>query len=212
MFLIPAAIHPPYLSWETAADSIMSAINISTFGDTIYVANGVYEEQVMMIPGLSLIGAGMDSCVIDGGNILSSVVINRDSCLLEGFEVISSNFKWCVYDSGSTGSTIKFNHFKGIFQNGGGIEIENYDTSINSNIYIYKNLFNDVTIGIDLFNSDALIRSNLIYPYHNSGATLLEYGLAHTFLIFIHMIDSNLICNRMDRDHKCIRGKAHHIK
>ena len=43
---------PPYTSWETAADSIMSAINISTFGDTIYVANGVYEEQVVMIPGL----------------------------------------------------------------------------------------------------------------------------------------------------------------
>ena len=56
---------PPYLTWETAADSIMSAINISSFGDTIYVANGVYEEQVVMIPGLSLIGAGMDSCVID---------------------------------------------------------------------------------------------------------------------------------------------------
>ncbi len=55
---------PPYLSWETAADSIMSAINVSSFGDTIYVANGVYEEQVVMIPGLSLIGAGMDSCVI----------------------------------------------------------------------------------------------------------------------------------------------------
>ncbi len=28
---------PPYLTWETAADSIMSAINISSFGDTIYV-------------------------------------------------------------------------------------------------------------------------------------------------------------------------------
>ena len=56
---------PPYLSWETAADSIMSAINISSFGDTIYVANGVYEEQVVMIPGLSLIGEGMDSCIID---------------------------------------------------------------------------------------------------------------------------------------------------
>ena len=60
---------PPYLTWATAADSIMFAINISVFGDTIYVANGVYEEQVTMIPGLSLIGAGMDSCVIDTRNL-----------------------------------------------------------------------------------------------------------------------------------------------
>jgi hypothetical protein len=44
---------PPYTSWENAADSIQKCINISVFGDTIYVANGVYEEQVVMIPGLS---------------------------------------------------------------------------------------------------------------------------------------------------------------
>ena len=54
---------PPYLTWETAADSIQKCINICVFGDTIYVANGVYEEQVVMIPGLSLIGAGTDSCM-----------------------------------------------------------------------------------------------------------------------------------------------------
>src|SRR3972149_11870443 len=56
---------PPYITWETAADSIQKCINISVFGDTIYVANGVYEEQVVMIPGLSLIGAGTDSCIVD---------------------------------------------------------------------------------------------------------------------------------------------------
>ena len=61
---------PPYLTWETAADSIQECINISVFGDTIYVANGVYEEQVVMIPGLSLIGAGMDSCVIDTRDLI----------------------------------------------------------------------------------------------------------------------------------------------
>ena len=47
---------PHYLTWQTAADSIMSAINISSFGDTIYVANRIPQEQVVMIPGLSLIG------------------------------------------------------------------------------------------------------------------------------------------------------------
>ena len=56
---------PPYTSWETAADSIQKCINICVFGDTIYVANGVYQEQVVMIPGLSLIGSGADSCEIN---------------------------------------------------------------------------------------------------------------------------------------------------
>jgi hypothetical protein len=85
---------PPYISWETAADSIMSAINISVFGDTIYVANGVYEEIVDMIPGLTLIGAGMDSCVIDTRNLVFSgfnSVIVKDSCIFRDFQVIVAN-------------------------------------------------------------------------------------------------------------------------
>src|SRR5690554_3223720 len=76
---------PPYTTWETAADSIMEAINISEFGDTIYVANGVYEEQVVMINGLSLIGAGTDSCIIDTRALVTSQNFHSvevtDSCL-----------------------------------------------------------------------------------------------------------------------------------
>src|SRR5512146_1912075 len=82
---------PPYLTWETAADSIMSAINISSFGDTIYVANGTYEEQVVMIQGLSLIGAGMDSCVIDTRALVNTYgftsVNVANNCLLTGFQI-----------------------------------------------------------------------------------------------------------------------------
>ncbi len=185
---------PPYLTWETAADLIMSAINISSFGDTIYVANGVYEEQVVMIPGLSLIGAGMDSCVIDAGNISLPSVINQDSCVMEGFRIISSLYNWCVYDSGSTGTTIKFNHFQNSVQYGGGINVNNPDTSRNSNVFAYKNLFTDVTIGVDLFNSDALIRSNLIYPYNNSAAAVITgVWIGAYFFDFYPLIDSNLI-------------------
>ena len=86
---------PPYTTWETAADSIQECINICVFGDTIYVANGVYEEQVVMAPGLALIGAGMDSCVIDTRNIISawndiSLEI-ANPCRVRGFTIIASN-------------------------------------------------------------------------------------------------------------------------
>jgi hypothetical protein len=127
---------PPYLTWETSADSIMSAINISSFGDTIYVGNGVYEEQVVMIPGLSLIGAGMDSCVIDARSFEDNSVLIQDSCIFSGFRIISATYKWCVYDSGSTGSTISFNQLECISQNGGGIDVQNLDTRNSSNLYI----------------------------------------------------------------------------
>src|SRR5690606_6467221 len=82
---------PPYTSWETAADSIQKCINISSFGDTIYVANGVYKEQVVMINGLSLIGAGTDSCIIDTRALITSIsteaVVVADSCLFTGFNI-----------------------------------------------------------------------------------------------------------------------------
>ena len=94
---------PPYLTWETAADSIMSAINISSFGDTIFVANGVYEEQVVMIRGLSLIGVGMDSCVIDTRALINSAdlisIEIKDNCLLKGFNILvyaNSSLGWGI--------------------------------------------------------------------------------------------------------------------
>src|SRR5690606_13478361 len=80
---------PPYLTWEDAANSIQVCIDISEFGDTIYVANGVYEEQVVMINGLALIGAGTDSCIIDTRALVTSIgfiaVTVADSCIFEGF-------------------------------------------------------------------------------------------------------------------------------
>ena len=86
---------PPYTSWETASDSIQKCINISNFGDTIYVGNGVYKEKVVMIPGLALIGAGMDSCVIDTRTLATPQnfysLDMQEYCSVEGFHIIVRN-------------------------------------------------------------------------------------------------------------------------
>ncbi|MBP9583464.1 MAG: right-handed parallel beta-helix repeat-containing protein [Ignavibacterium sp.] len=57
---------PPYTSWQTASDSIQKCINICVDGDTVYVANGVYKENLVINKYISLIGSSMDSTVIDG--------------------------------------------------------------------------------------------------------------------------------------------------
>jgi hypothetical protein len=81
----------PYTSPETAADSIQKCINICSFGDTVYVANGVYKEKVIMTRGLALIGSGIDSCIIDTRQLpfLHSDVtlIGNDSCYIEGLDI-----------------------------------------------------------------------------------------------------------------------------
>ena len=60
---------PPYTSWQTAADSIQKCINICVDDDTVYVANGIYKEFLIINPSISLFGMSMDSTVIDGRNL-----------------------------------------------------------------------------------------------------------------------------------------------
>ena len=189
---------PPYLTWETAADSIMSTINISSFGDTIYVANGVYEEQVVMIPGLSLIGAGMDSCIIDTRNLSGPwpfiTVAITDTCLLKGFNIVVANNpvdEYGISDNGSRGSTVTMNK---ISSSGIGIEVNNMVTSNNSDLYIYKNIIQDVNFGIDVFTSNAIVRMNTVIPKRNpqsGGVTGIEIGAY--FYNYYPIIDSNYI-------------------
>ncbi|HQI42266.1 MAG TPA: right-handed parallel beta-helix repeat-containing protein, partial [Ignavibacteriaceae bacterium] len=151
---------PPYTSWETAADSIQKCINLCVNGDTIYVANGVYKEQVVMIPGLSLIGAGLDSCIIDTRALVTAVdytsVIVNDSCFITGFNIL-------VYYNSSKGYGIK-NIGNGVCLitlnkiTSGGL-----GTFISTGPTIYKNVYDNVTIGIWLFTSNSIVRKNIIY-------------------------------------------------
>ena len=150
---------PPYTSWETAADSIQKCINISVFGDTIYVANGVYEEQVVMIPGLSLIGAGTDSCIVDSrGFPLTNnrTITMKEACLVTGFYIRTSNnfdYGQGIRAEGHTGM-ITLNKFSNA---NSGISLWE------SNTLVYKNYFFNVRTGINVFNSNSVVRKNEIF-------------------------------------------------
>ena len=69
---------PPYMSWETASDSIQKCLNICDTGDTVYVGNGVYHESLIVNKEITLIGMSMDSTVIDGrGQSRVAIYINK---------------------------------------------------------------------------------------------------------------------------------------
>jgi len=129
---------PPYTSWATAADSIMSAINISVFGDTIYVANETYYERINMIDGLTLIGAGMDSCVIDTRGFTGTVwsIQTRNYCVLEGFRIISSD------GFSSTGTAVFMQQ--------------------SASTTVVKNKIESASIGIQHSNEKCLIEQNVM--------------------------------------------------
>jgi hypothetical protein len=88
---------PPYDSWATAADSIQKGINAASYGDTVMVGAGTYREyDIVMTSGISLIGAGMDSCVIDARDWSQDasvrVIWGADSSSIEGFHIIGNHF------------------------------------------------------------------------------------------------------------------------
>ena len=179
---------PPYTTWETAADSIQKCINICVFGDTIYVANGVYEEQIVMIPGLSLIGAGADSCLIDSRQLVTmqnyKTVDMRDSCLVKGFYIRSSNnfdYVYGIYARGQTTVLLMDN------------KISNANTAIylfDTKIEVNRNTSFDVRTGITVANSNSIVRKNVISTDDDIGSGILITGIS---ISYTPIIDSNYI-------------------
>ncbi len=178
---------PPYTTWETAADSIQKCINICVFGDTIYVANGVYEEQVVMISGLSLIGAGTDSCIVDSRSFPltnNRTITMQNACIVKGFYIRTSN---------------NFDYGRGIYTQGQtGLITENKfsigNTGINlfgSNITAYKNYFFNIRFGITLTNSNAIVRKNEIFTLTGPGGSSINIAAFTNY--YRPIIDSNYI-------------------
>jgi parallel beta-helix repeat protein len=183
---------PPYTTWETAADSIQKCINICVFGDTIYVANGVYKEQVVMISGLSLIGEGSDSCCIDTRQLLTlqnyKSIDMKNNCLVRGFYVLSTNnltYGYGIYTEAQTGliTLNKFSHAN--------IGINLFQSSIE----VYKNYCFNVKAGIWILNSNSLVRKNLIIMNVEGVYGIRVEGFTDNYY---PVIDSNDIENVYD--------------
>lgn len=186
---------PPYTSWA-AADSITSAINISVFGDTIYVANGVYIEKVTMIHGLSLIGAGMDSCVVDTRTISAPTdyyaVIMKDDCSIEGFHIIVRNNQGGTHGILSSPGLNDSLYFQGNILNNkiskAGVGI----ISSNSFLIIKNNIFEDVREGIEVGALDTSVLDSIYNNYlfqiidEGIGTRLAAGAIIHNN--FIHMV------------------------
>ena len=186
---------PPYTTWETAADSIMECINISVFGDTIYVANGTYIEKVTMIHGLTMIGSGIDSCIIDTRTISQfsdfNAVTMKDECIVEGFHIIVRSSI-----GGNTGilsipGPEDSLYYQGKIMNNK-ISMAGYGiSSSNAFLTIKNNIIVDVDTGIDVFGLDTsvldTIYNNYLFQIKSAGIVTDLGGRGIIFNNFVQM-------------------------
>jgi hypothetical protein len=152
----------------------------------------VYEEQVVMINGLALIGAGTDSCIIDTRALVTSQnftsVTIADSCLFTEFHIL-------VFYNSDMGRGIN-----AAVGNGNNFILNNKITTARRGIItglftnVYKNIFENVSVGAELFNSNSIIRKNIIYTDPNSQAVIISGIYVQAFdNSYTPIIDSNYI-------------------
>ncbi|NWF89631.1 MAG: right-handed parallel beta-helix repeat-containing protein [Ignavibacteriaceae bacterium] len=152
-----------------------------------------------MIPGLSLIGSGMDSCIINTRELVNAIdyksVTIAHSCKITGFNIkVNNNSDRGFGISVAEGSSINWIYQNKLTMGGIGIFINNVDTSNKSNINIYKNLIDNFSQGVHLFNSNAIIKENNIFTDPNSqGVGKAGIFIESYFFNYTPVIDSNYI-------------------
>jgi len=73
---------------------IQDAINNATEGDTIFVKNGTYSENVIVNKTVSLVGENTEATVISGSQVSSVVTVSASNVEISGFTITNSGAEW----------------------------------------------------------------------------------------------------------------------
>jgi len=140
-----------------------------------------------MIDGLSLIGAGTDSCIVDSRSFPLSnnrTITMQNSCLVTGFYIRSSTnfgYGYGIWAIGQMG-LITQNKFS---EANRGIALRQ------SNITVYKNHFFNIRGGVDIWTSNAIVRKNDIYILTDQAGEGISIAALNAN--YFPLVDSNTI-------------------
>jgi len=221
---------PPYLTWETASDSIQKCINACNSGDTVYVANGVYKETLLINTSITLKGLSQDSTIIDGrglnGILTSYLTIDvQADCSIENFHVYGRDINALnlleavqrqviinncflenasellqILQTGVNSSQVINTIGKNFSFNFAFISLDDTSKPEISNCVILAPPEAWMAIYVD-YGGNPVIRNNLIFLQNNS------YGILIDGLINSAIIENNLIYGARDFAIKVLQSK-----
>jgi len=150
---------------------IQNLIDNSSDGDTIYIPNGIYYENIFINKSISLIGENRDTTIIDGGNFGDVIYILANFVNISGFTI--QNCGENEYDNGIEIRS-KYNIILNnkITENIIGIDINTPGTILRKNFFS-----NNIKYGLKLGANHA--NSNIIDSNYFSNCCIYMYGGWH---------------------------------
>jgi len=171
--------------------SIQAAINNATPGDTVFVSQGIYYENIVVDKSVSLVGENKKTTIIDGKGLGSVIIISGGRVEISGFTLRNSGVGWprsgIQLRASSYINTISDNIIQ---DNNMGILIEssvgntlggNNITANHYGIYIYNSWENTVSNNVVLYNwvgvvfslsYENIFEGNLVKDSDNLGVSV----------------------------------------
>ena len=182
--------------------NIQDAVDNASAGDTVFVYNGTYYENIILKDGIRVQGEGADVAAIDGrdsGSVVSANGVGTDT-VLDGFTVTNGDT-----DSGGgmyledSSPTISNNIFEGnaAEQNGGGISMWESSPIIISNIIRDNSAVCGGGISIDLYSAPQITNNLIIGNSAPNGGAIFGEGDVSP-----KIINNNICGNSVDGIHR----------
>lgn len=193
---------------------IQKAIDAANLGDTVYVYNGTYKENVYINKSISLIGAGWGNTTIDAQGNKNGILINANWVNVSGFTVKNGGENTIyaginldqVKNCSIINNNLSSNGYYGIYIQGNLKNRENH--RIENNIISYNN---GDGIRLRIYSSYNHIINNIItnncLKYANSNGGIQVYWYSNN-----NTISDNIIINNNQNGILCYYANYNMIR